>query len=100
MCERLDLTHILDKIKLKFYDYTNVLMMCYIIVCLYQNTVKNVINLFNKYDACVGDVTDTNVILASVGVLIYVGLNVLASYDCMYLCIPFALVLSLLSFCL
>jgi len=31
-------------------------------VCPYQNTIKNVINLFNKYDACVGDVVDTDVI--------------------------------------
>jgi len=67
--------------------------MCYSIVCPYQNTIKNVINLFNKYDACVGDVVDTDVIL-----LTYVGLNVSASYDCMYLYIPLALVLSLLFF--
>jgi len=41
-------------------------VVCYVCshlnVCSYINAVKNVINLFNKYDACVGDVIDTDVI--------------------------------------
>jgi len=65
MCERLDLTHILDKIKLKFYHClykcdNDVLHYClFISKC---GRPKHVINLFNKYDACVGDVIDTDVI--------------------------------------
>jgi len=63
MCERLDLTHILDKIKLKFYSRlykcdNDVLHYCLFI----SKCCKNVINLFNKYDACVGDAIDTDVI--------------------------------------
>ena len=59
MCERLDLTHILDKIKQKFYHRlyrcdSDVLQYCLFI----SKYSKNVINLFNKYDACVGDVVD------------------------------------------
>jgi len=63
MCERLDLTHILDKIKLKFYRRlyscdSDVLQDCLSI----SKYSKNVINLFNQYDACVGDVVNTDVI--------------------------------------
>ena len=63
MCERLDLTHILDKIKLKFYHRlyrcdSDVLQYCLSI----SKYSKNVINLFNKYDACVGDVVNIDVI--------------------------------------
>jgi len=65
MCERLDLTHILDKIKLKFYNRlykcdNDVLHYCLFI----SKYCKNVINLFNKYDAIVGDVIETDVILS------------------------------------
>jgi len=63
MCERLDLMHILDNIKLKFY---NCLYKCdndVLHYCLFiSKCCKNVINLFNKYDVCVGDVIDTDVI--------------------------------------
>jgi len=63
MCERLDLTHILDKIELKFYNRlyrcdSDVLQYCMSI----SKHCKNVINLVNKYDGCVGDVVDTDVI--------------------------------------
>ena len=65
MCERLDLTHILDKIKLKFCHRiyrcdSDVLQYCLSI----SKYSKNVLNLFNKYDACVGvgDVVDIDVI--------------------------------------
>ena len=63
MCERLDLTHILDKIKLKFYHWlyrcdSDVLQYCLSI----SKYSKNVTNLFNKYDACLGDVVDIDVI--------------------------------------
>jgi len=64
MCERLDLMHILDKIKLNFYNRlykcdNDVLHYCVLI----SKCRKNVINLFNKYDVCVGDVIDRDVIL-------------------------------------
>jgi len=76
MCERLDLTHILDKIKIKFYHRlyrcdSDVLQYCLFI----SKYTKNVINLFNKYDACVGDV-DIHVIFckfADSRMLKYVG---------------------------
>jgi len=63
MCERLDHMHILDKIKLKFYNRlykcdNDVLHYCLFI----SKCRKNVIILFIKYDACVGDVIDTDVI--------------------------------------
>jgi len=64
MCECLDLTHILDKIKLKFYNQLDIcdsdvsIQYC-LSISKYR---KNVVNLFNKYDACVGDVVDTDVI--------------------------------------
>ena len=66
LCECLDLTHILDKIKLKFYSRlyrcdSDVLQYCLSI----SEYHKNVINLLNKYDACVGDVVDTDVISVS-----------------------------------
>jgi len=66
MCECLDLTHILDKIKLKFYSRlyrcdSDVLQYCLSI----SEYHKNVINLLNKYDACVGDVVDTDVIFCN-----------------------------------
>jgi len=62
MCERLDLTHILDKIKLKFCNRldrrdSDVLQYCLLI----SKSYKNVTNLFNKYDACVGEVVCTDV---------------------------------------
>jgi len=68
MCERLDLTHILDKIELKFYNRlyrcdSDVLQYCMSI----SKYCKNVINLVNKYDACVGDVVDTDVIFCKFG---------------------------------
>jgi len=55
----------MDKIKLKFYHWlytcdSDVLQYCLSISN--QNTVKNVINFFNKYDACVGDDVDIDVI--------------------------------------
>ena len=56
---------------------------------------KNVINLFNKYDACVGDVVNIDVIFCKFA---HVGLHVLVRYDFMFLYIPYALVLSLLYF--
>jgi len=63
MCGRLYLTHMLEKIKLKFYHRlyrcdSDVLQYCLSI----SKYSKNVINLLNKYDACVGDVVDVNVI--------------------------------------
>jgi len=64
MSERLDLTHILDKIKLKFYNrlyrcHSDVLQYCLSI----SKSCKNVTNLFSKYDACVGDAVCTRDIL-------------------------------------
>ena len=63
MCERLDLTHILDKSKLKFYNRlhrcdSDVLQYCLLV----SKSCKNVTNLFYKYDACVGDAVCTDVI--------------------------------------
>ena len=63
MCERLDLTHILDKIKLKFYHRLHRCDSAVLQYCLSMSKYcKNVINLFSKYDACVGDVVDIDVI--------------------------------------
>ena len=63
VCERLDLTHIIDEIKLKFYNRlhrcdSDVLQYCLSI----SKYCKNVINLFNKYDPLVGDAVNTDVI--------------------------------------
>jgi len=62
MCERLDLRHILDRNKLQFYHRlfrcdSDVLQYCQSI----SKYCKNIINLFNKCDACVGDVVGTDV---------------------------------------
>jgi len=58
MCECLDLTHILDKIKLQFY---NRLYRCDSDVLQYCLSISKYCKNVNCKNACVGDVVDTDV---------------------------------------
>jgi len=56
LCERMDLIHLINKFKLKFFGKLNWSNNCILNCCLHLlKQCNNLCRLYTRYDACVGD---------------------------------------------